>query len=512
MFAGLGLGVEWCSEDLPGLGPSIGALDVERSELEEELAHPAEEPAPRPRHVLHARPIPTGAGTRKKTQSRIEPGAELLDQRVDVPKIIGVVDLEAPSGTLTIRTIAATRGSPAADREVLVLVATEGGGAPQHVDTTQRVVAFPLGIAVGDDDTQRQVLVHVVGDASGKEVGPLGQLGLVRRHGERRDPPRPGTTEQLHPTQEGYFLALEQADPSREEGDEIAAGPRTEIEDVRALEEERPFLGKEKRKAGEVDLTGVDLGLGEVRVDGEVTRQIAGEVPGQIATGFTVDGVLVAFIVLLRPNEAIGGDGETEALAQGADAGQAPCPLQIDEGRVKGDAAPAQRGQGSRDVALYVEPPAVLAPLEAKRLCRDTDLRGPTTGRAPGCGVPDPVPIGGHALRPGDKPIEPCCSRIDPEKIAAAPVGDRIHDHFDRVVASHVAVPLHGVDGDSRGVRIMTDKADVDCCFVHQHPNLGGELCWLARVRVLLSEILDRARSLPRGFVERPIQVNLLVG
>ena len=73
----------------------------------------------------------------------------------------------------------------------------------------------------------------------------------------------------------------------------IPLQPTPKGEVLRALEEERPFLGKEEGEAREVDAPVIDFGFGEVGVDGDHGGEFGREVPTEVAAHVATGGVTV---------------------------------------------------------------------------------------------------------------------------------------------------------------------------------------------------------------------------
>src|SRR5205823_3806726 len=74
---------------------------------------------------------------------------------------------------------------------------------------------------------------------------------------------------------------------SAEEWDEqlrvLACEPQAEIALICSFEEERAFFREEERKASQIDLPGINFGLGKVGVGGEHGHQLRSNLPGDFA-------------------------------------------------------------------------------------------------------------------------------------------------------------------------------------------------------------------------------------
>jgi hypothetical protein len=84
--------------------------------------------------------------------------------------------------------------------------------------------------------------------------------------------------------------------PGEERLEQGSAGRiETEFEDAVVFEKELAFLREEQGETGEIDLLIVDLGVGEVRVVGQIEGQVAAEPPFDVQAG--VLAVVVDFSV-----------------------------------------------------------------------------------------------------------------------------------------------------------------------------------------------------------------------
>src|SRR5215218_508989 len=114
---------------------------------------------------------------------------------------------------------------------------------------------------------------------------------LLCLHLEKADVPRASATDEPSAPVDGHGGEVRrEADSPRVE--EPSAASRDEVEDAASFLEEPPSLGEEERETIEIDLLLVRLHLREVRVDGQVQRQVAGEgiahVDADLARGLVV--------------------------------------------------------------------------------------------------------------------------------------------------------------------------------------------------------------------------------
>ena len=98
MFPRLRPDVEGGREDFPGLRIAVQVRHESPEEFEEELSDPAESATPRARLIGTAELVLTCAGTRQKPKLRVERVAEIVVAEGKVPQVVGVGDLDAPSG------------------------------------------------------------------------------------------------------------------------------------------------------------------------------------------------------------------------------------------------------------------------------------------------------------------------------------------------------------------------------------------------------------------------------
>ena len=91
-------------------------------------------------------------------------------------------------------------------------------------------------------------------------------------------------------------------------------------------------------------------------------------------------------------------------------------------------------------------------------------------------------------------------------------VVERVEHDRDRVVAAHVAVALHRVDGDERRIGIGARDPEVEVPAVDEDADLGAEGRRLAGLRRLLDEVRDDAGLGPGGLVEHAVEADLPQG
>src|SRR5436190_1589462 len=96
---------------------------------------------------------------------------------------------------------------------------------------------------------------------------------------------------------------------------------------------------------------------------------------------------------------------------------------------------------------------------EAQRACGNHDLGRPAIRRPFGPGVPNAVPIEGGAFSARNQTVNPSPRRINLKEIAGAVVAIGIEDDADGIVAAHVAIALHPVNGDTFGLKVVAGES-----------------------------------------------------
>ena len=273
---------------------------------------------------------------------------------------------------------------------------------------------------------------------------------------------------------------------------------REDVEDLLALQEERPQLGVEERKPlVHVDLRQVRLDLREVRVDREVGGQVGRDAVLQVESGFG-DVVLDEGPRGVERSGAEGGDGRQDLqIAARREVGQSfEHPHLRQELRdAARDGRPDDRLVLALDRARDLKPPAVRLALVDRRvpqaLERNRQLRRPAVfGRRPGrdeeC-VPGDVPFrnaaGGRlrrasALRAEGPPLGPVAQagRVDDgvslhaeavhrELIGALPVTERVEEEGDGVVLRNL-IPVRAVGAHETRLCVAHPDSDVEVLAV----------------------------------------------
>ena len=114
--------------------------------------------------------------------------------------------------------------------------------------------------------------------------------------------------------QDGDLLtAIESDGPAVEQ---VASSFESKVEDAGPLLEEGPFLRKEERKTGQVDLLIIGFNLRKISIDGNIQGQVVGDPVFGIQSG-RQDGT-VCYLVGRRLPHSIDNPAESLARAKGA--------------------------------------------------------------------------------------------------------------------------------------------------------------------------------------------------
>ena len=239
--------------------------------------------------------------------------------------------------------------------------------------------------------------------------------------------PCAGVKRDLLPPVEAYIPAVEQHRRVAA-AERPGAGP-AEREQPLVLQKEFALLGKEQREAREVDLLLVRLHLGEVRVDGEIGRQVLRDAV------LDVEAARAAEVVA----ERVGGHQVARHVADSVrldldEAGRGRRLEADHRGRQRRAEVPVvdERRRHRREIRHLVLP-AVGAPrLEtpdllaagavAQRLERDGRLDDVAAVEIAGREVPDRVPVDIDLRLVGDLTVDAAADRVDLEQYAVAVV------------------------------------------------------------------------------------------
>lgn len=324
-------------------------------------------------------------------------------------------------------------------------------------------------------------------------------------HVENGDAHGARASKNLETRVEGNEPPGEETDTPRVERNEVASEPETELEEIRAFEEERALLREKERKACQVDLPLVDLGLGEIRIHGqrraEPRREVVVEVEAELALR---EGVARLEVGLVAP-ERVRADRKPEPLFQTSQSRELSRPAEIRELRVESRPGPSERRAVPRNEPLHVQTPPRGAGREAERLGGNVDLERPSVRRSPCLRLPDAIPVERKLLGPRDEAVHARARRVHAQVVRIPAVEERIEGEGDGVVTVHARVALHRVNGDARRLGIRARDAEIEMTVVDENAHLGPVRMGRARLRCLLEEIRDDPGGSPRGLVEAAV-------
>ncbi len=326
----------------------------------------------------------------------------------------------------------------------------------------------------------------------------------------------PHAAAHLPPCANRDFFSLVQTYASREEGNDVRAverrEPGSEVEDVRALEEERPLLGEEEREPRQVGPARVDLGLGEVRVHRQDRCGVGPDPLERVQAGL---GAGLGATVGADPFHVADQGrthGKANALVEPGQLRDEAGPVGLGQEGVSPGTGPAAHLQAALDAPLHVESPGVEGSVEGEALDGDPDLRGPTFGRHHGGRLPHGVPAGVLSetlIR--HQGVVASASRIDGEHVAGLTVQVRIENDLDVVLGAELTVPGLRVAHDSGRIVVEGPDAHVEVAGVGHDPDLGGRVGLLSLHRLDGGQPIERRCSGPRGLVENPVHPHVFL-
>ena len=396
--------------------------------------------------VARGEPVHARIGPAHETQRGIEVLLDGAEGEVVIPLAGLVLPLEAVGHPVPVLALGPARQP----------VAPQAGGAalPEQAAVPQAKVGADgvgrlrlPGLSRGHDAADRVLPAQVAADPHHAQA-LLADLGLLVEQGAQdADVPVAHPTGELGSPQDGDLLAvLVAADGAREEGNELrAAARRAELEEAGVLEEEVALLREEQREAIQVDLPPIDLGLGEVGVEGELQLQRGRDPPGGVpAQGPQQGGVLLPRALLPEGALGVGDQVQPQALVHAAHAQEQPALREVPE-------AIGHRGRGPA-VLLVVDlahPPQVEAPglealAEVEGLERDGHLGLPAAVGDLGAAVPDAVPLLVEARSAvAEQGVSSRARGGDLEPEGEAPVVEGVEPPLDHVVVAHEGVASH---------------------------------------------------------------------
>jgi len=266
------------------------------------------------------------------------------------------------------------------------------------------------------------------------------------------------------------------------------------------------FSGR-RAEAREVRAARVDLGLGEVGVDGERAQQIRAE---------TLRGVEAR---LERPVDTRVRRGDAAAGCHRGPGGQPDAQIEVRQTRefsgmaglrhlvVAAPARPAIDFLEPLDAALDVEVPGREARAEGERRHGDANLERPAPGVPAGGRFPEAVPVGvlGLAARI-DERVVAGAARVDREDVARPTVPERVEDDLHVVLVLERRVAGLGERHDAGGSGILAANADDDGLAAGQHADDGAAGGGRAGRRFAHGEVVDERCLLPGGLAEPAVE------
>ncbi len=302
-------------------------------------------------------------------------------------------------------------------------------------------------------------------------------------------------------------------------------GPGAEAEDSGALLEERTFLVEEERKTGEVDLLLIRLDRREIRVDGEVEREVACGVELDLASNLplAVREMVVAVTIRGQRRRARRGRERIRAHVNRVGRHDAPEAHVLPGGHLRVERAPWDRRKGPsalgrRLVGVGHHPHddrSVRLGLEPQARERNPHLAEPTFLGDPGLEVPMRVPrdpAGAAAgvdlllTVPGDAHVQPGPERETDESHRVLVVVEGVEEDAEAVVSLPL-VARQGERAEARQIVVVDTGRHIErlvvVCDEHLDAAIGRptELGLVHRDR----EGLD---SGPGRFVAHPVQLD----
>ncbi len=367
-----------------------------------------------------------------------------------------------------------------------------------------------------------------IGDAAGEDAGALRAREALddadRQAGarlagqlERADDGR-----RLGRSDEAVGLGIVLRRPADAAGiEEVVAGHiavpahQPEAEDVPALDEERPLLLVIGLEGGQVDDGRVGLDLAEVRIEGEIEGQVAGDadlaVQAAVERTGPAGGEGIARLGGEAP-ELADRIGEELDLARRLDPAEAAelAEERDPAGRVLGDVLPERALVLAEEAPGHLESPGgVRDSGEAELGEGDAHLGRPAVGADRGLDLPDGVPVevgvvvpvavvDGHgvALDPGG---------VDAEAEGGAVVVEAVDGHLDPVALDVVPTGHTPLDPVRLGVAGL--DGDVQVRVVVEDLELRRLARGLSLVRLTLDEVAFPGNLVPGGIVDPAVDL-----
>ncbi len=307
------------------------------------------------------------------------------------------------------------------------------------------------------------------------------------------------------------IACLVEADTAGEEG-QRRLSQATEAEQGRVLQEELALLGKEQRKASQVDALLIDLGFGEIRVDGQAGGDRRGDLVEHVDPGRELAPAVVAVVVEGLAQHEVGLQPQAEAGRGDLDAAQRQGVGQRADRRFPQLARQAHALVVACDPAFHVGAPSRRVRVDGQRGERDGDLHRPARRVHARRGAPAAVPVPVLLLAFEDHRVAARPERVDAKQVALAAAPVRVQHDRDVVIEEQLAVALHLSRHDSArlGVEGLDSNEEIRIVPGQPHDRALGAGC--AGNGLGLAQVVERRGALPRGLVQHTIEAHALVG
>ena len=232
------------------------------------------------------------------------------------------------------------------------------------------------------------------------------------------------------------------------------------------------MLRKEEREARQVRTTLVGFGLGEVGVHGENRRQRWRDLVEQVKRGIELLVHPALRIVVDLAQCERGHRVDAESLVESLEAAQVSPIPRVEQERVLERKGPAAELVVARNPAGNVEAPGIPALREVQRLERDGDLRDPPFVVPARLCVPDAVPLLVVAARLFDEHVPAGGNRSHGERVARAPLAERVEQDHDEILVPWVGVAAHERRRDPVRLGVVAPRRKVEGVVVVQNADL----------------------------------------
>ena len=468
------------------------------------------------------------AGAVDEAELRVVLRTDVRPRRVEEPDVVRVAEAQAVGVV-----VAAHAGRVGVQRKAhqfdVVAAAHEAVRAQAEIATHGGARSGAIRVAVGRDEAERRLLAQVHLRARHREILVPDVVGVLHLHVEHAEAEAPDAAADFRARADVDDLAARvDAELAREERHAVRVrdfeevdllAEAAEVEDARVLQEEIARLREEQREAVEVHLARVDLGVGEVRVEGERTcygrRQLVEDVEGGIERrevlvvdiGCARHRVHDPLAVAEAADRAARHDVESEAADVALDARESARLRHVGRELVLPPRSPAALLVDAPHVAHHVEAPGRRLGVERERLERERELAGPALGVHSRFRVPDAVPLDLGRLIILDDALVARAVRVGREHVTVPLVMERVDRDQDAVVGALAGVAPHYLPNQLLRLGIPGAHRDVEKLVVEQHSDVGRVGGLGAFVRALLRERAERGGVLPGRVFDAPVDL-----